>query len=267
MKAGDRSAGHNEGHHGMPRTLVVIPALNEEDSLPTVLRSVAVAAPDLDVLVVDDGSTDRTAAVAREAGVVVASLPFNLGVGGALRTGFRYALRHDYERVIQLDGDGQHPPKEITKLIDALDDGAQLVVGSRFAHATSTYRVGRTRRGGMRLLQLLVAILHGERLTDTSSGFRAFDRSTVMLFARDYPVEYLGDTVEALLVASYAGLRIQEVPVDMRPREAGRPSVRNAKLFYHYVRLLLMIVFTASLRGRRSRSQDRRARTPEQVIS
>ncbi|MCU1461338.1 MAG: glycosyltransferase family 2 protein [Acidimicrobiales bacterium] len=232
-----------------PRTLVIIPALNEEDALPGVLADLAAVCPDLDVLVVDDGSRDRTAEVARAAGVLVAPLPYNLGIGGALRTGFRYALRAGYERAVQFDADGQHDPSEIAKLLALLDDGADMAIGSRFAGETNDYRVGLVRRRAMRLLHFTVRMLSGRNFSDTSSGFRAFNRDTLVLFATTYPVDYM-DSVEALLLAVYGGLRVAEVPIQMRDRVAGVASNRNFKLIYHYLRLFVVLISSASRRGR-----------------
>jgi glycosyltransferase involved in cell wall biosynthesis len=230
------------------RTVVLIPAFNEEAALPGVLKELAETVPGIDVLVIDDGSSDATAAIARQAGAVVAELPFNLGVGGALRTGFRYALRSGYDRAVQIDGDGQHDPAEIARLLESLDAGADMVVGSRFAHGASGYEVGRARGGAMRLLRLVVHALGGARFTDTSSGFRAFGPDAIRLFAETFPAEYLSDSVEALLLAAYAGLSVEEVPVRMRERTGGVPSTRNLRLVYHYVRLLTVVAFTASRR-------------------
>lgn len=231
------------------RTLVIIPALNEEESLPGVLRELASEAPWCNVLVVDDGSVDGTADAARRAGVLVARLPFNIGVGGALRTGFRYAIAQGYDRAIQLDADGQHDPSQIGRLMSALECGADLVLGSRFATHSSSYRVGRLRGGGMRVLRLAVQLLSGHAFSDTSSGFRAFSRPMLEFFARTYPVEYM-DSVEALLLACYAGYRVVETPVAMRERSGGQPSNRNLHLIYHYVRLLIVMLTKASMRNR-----------------
>lgn len=232
-------------------TLVIIPAYNEEDALPAVLRELLAAQPDVDVLVVDDGSKDRTSAVAREGGVAVATLPYNLGVGGALRTGFRYAVRHGYRRAVQFDADGQHDPAEIGALLVALDAGADLVIGSRFTDGGHDYEVGWLRRRAMRLLQRGVKLLSGQTFTDTSSGFKAFDRPTLELFAAQYPVDYLADSVEALLMACSAGLQVAEVPVHMRVRAAGVPSTRSFKLVYHYLRVLVVMSASAPRRTRR----------------
>lgn len=236
---------------GAPKTLILIPAYNEELALPALLDALASTVPDHEVLVIDDGSTDRTAAVAAAHGATVAQLPFNLGVGGALRTGFRYARRGGYQRAIQLDGDGQHDAEAIPDLLAALDDGASLVIGSRFSGDAPAYRVGRTRGGAMSFLRLVVRLISGQRFTDTSSGFRAFDATCIELFSRTYPVEYLGDTVEALLLALSEGLQVREIPVQMHARATGTPSNRRLWLVWHYLRLLLVVVLTASRRARR----------------
>lgn len=241
------------------RTLIILPALNEEEALSDVLRELARVCPDLDVLVVDDGSTDGTADVARSQGVPVAVLPFNLGVGGALQTGFRYAVRHGYGRAIQFDADGQHDPTQVPALLAALDDGADLVIGSRFAapEAGSEYDVGRLRGGAMGILRVAVRLLSGRRFSDTSSGFRAFSAPLLAFYATEYPNEYLGDTVEALLLACQAGFRVVEVPVTMRVRAGGTPSTQNLKLAYHYLRALLSLLSRAPIH-RRERAQRRR---------
>jgi glycosyltransferase involved in cell wall biosynthesis len=242
------------------RTLVILPALNEEAALTAVLRELALSCPQLDVLVVDDGSTDATAEVARAEGVPVAVLPFNLGVGGALQTGFRYAVTHGYGRAIQFDADGQHDPTQVPALLAALDEGADLVIGSRFAapEPGSAYDVGRMRGGAMGVLRLAVRVLSGRTFTDTSSGFRAFSAPLLAFYAADYPNEYLGDTVEALLKACQAGFRVVEVPVSMRVRAAGTPSTQNVKLAYHYLRALVSLLSRAPIR-RRERALRRAA--------
>jgi len=245
---------HRQGEvpvDGGERVLVIVPAYQEEEALPGVLKELADEVPGYDVLVVDDGSRDRTAAVAAAGGVPVARLPFNLGVGGALRVGFLFALRNGYDRAVQFDGDGQHEAAEIGRLLAALDAGADLAIGSRFADGSTDYPVGRTRRSAMRMLGRIVLLLSGQRLTDTSSGFRAFSTPLIEFFAHNYPVEYLGDTVEALLLAHYAQFDITEVHVSMRHRVGGTPSTRNLRLAYHYLRLIVVLGASASLPKRR----------------
>jgi len=229
------------------RVLVIVPAYNEAEAISSTLGDLARQRPDLDVVVVDDGSSDATAALAAAGGAVVLRLPFNLGIGGALRTGFRYAVRHGYTRAVQFDADGQHDPEAIADLLDAVDAGADLAVGSRFAGHTEAYQVGRVRAGAMRVLRVLVGTVAGQRFTDTSSGFRGFSEPMLAFFAASYPSEYM-ESVEALLLAAVKGYRVVEVPVSMRQRTEGAPSQRRAALLYHYVRVLLVLAANASRR-------------------
>ncbi len=232
-------------------TLVIIPAFNEEAALPAVIADLG-RLPGLDLLVVDDGSADRTAEVARAAGATVVSLPYNLGIGGALRTGFLYAVRNGYQRAVQFDGDGQHDPGEIAALLRALDDGADMAIGSRFAGTASSYEVGRVRARAMGLLRFTIRTLSGQQFTDTSSGFRAFTRPVLEYFARIYPMEYM-ESVEALLLACTEGFRVTEIPVHMRDRETGLPSNRRWRLVYHYLRLMVVLLASAPRRAGRVR--------------
>lgn len=226
------------------RLLVIIPALNEADSIAAVVQD-ARSVLGADVVVVDDGSTDATGSLAIAAGATVLTLPYNLGVGGAIRTALRYAEEHGYRRVLQLDGDGQHEAVEGRPLVAALErEGLDLVVGSRFA---AGYRVGGGRRLVMRTLSRIISRRLGTSITDTTSGFRAMGPRAVALFARQYPLDYLSDTVEALLIAGDAGLRVQELDVRMRPRQGGTPSSSPLKSAYHLVRLLL-VVFVHAIR-------------------
>jgi glycosyltransferase involved in cell wall biosynthesis len=204
------------------RVLVIIPALNESGSIGEVVREVQGELPGIGVLVVDDGSTDDTARVAAAAGAAVARLPFNLGVGGAMRLGYRYAREHDYDVAIQVDADGQHDPRYIPKLVDALD-GADLVIGARFA-GEGDYQAGGPRRWAMVMLSGVLSWVAGTKLTDTTSGFRAANRRVIDMFATWYPVEYLGDTVETLVHTARRGYQVRQVPVAMRKRMAGTPS-------------------------------------------
>lgn len=226
---------------------MIIPAFNEEAALPGTLKELRGVAPELHVVVVSDGSTDGTASVARRAGVPVLELPFNLGIGGALRAGFRHAVEAGYDVAVQFDADGQHDPTQIGKLLDALDQGADMVIGSRFAKESAHYDVGGTRRSAMRLLQIAVRMLSGHRFTDTSSGFRGFNRAVLSFFAREYPSEYM-ESVESLVLATYEGFDVVEVPVNMRQRAAGDASARRFRLAYHYLRLLVVLGASASRR-------------------
>ncbi len=220
--------------------LVAIPALNEEASLPGVIAELRGVGVDLDVLVVDDGSGDNTAEVARVAGAMVCSLPFNLGVGGAMRAAFKYAVRHDYDVVVQVDADGQHDPRFVVSLLDALCD-ADVVVGARFA-GVGDYRVAAPRRLAMRVLSVVLSRLSGRPLTDVTSGFRATNRRGIRLFAVHYPAEYLGDTVESLVIALRTGCVITQVPVDMRQRHGGSASQSSTRALMYLARAGVALV-------------------------
>jgi glycosyltransferase involved in cell wall biosynthesis len=224
------------------RVLIVIPAWNEEASIGTVVREVRGELPGVGVLVVDDGSTDQTSAVARAAGATVARLPYNLGVGGAMRLGYRYGLDQGYDAVIQLDADGQHDPRYVPKLVDALDD-ADLVIGARFA-GEGEYRVRGPRRWAMLMLSAVISRLARSQLTDTTSGFRAANRRVTGLFATFYPVEYLGDTVETLVHAIRSGYTVRQVPVAMRLRQAGSPSHSPIKSTVYLVRAFAILLLS-----------------------
>lgn len=235
------------------RVLVIIPALNEKASIGRVIAGIREALPDADVLVIDDGSTDGTAALARASGAVAVSLPYNMGVGAALRTGFRYAARHRYDVVVQCDADGQHPAEHIPLLLDSLDQGSDMVIGSRFAVGDGHYHVESTRGAAMWIIRATLRVLTRRRFTDPTSGFRAFSRPVVEEFANSYPREFLSDTVEALLIACYAGYRVTEAPVSMLHRQDGTPSHTSLKLMYQYLHLLIVIALTVSRRGRSRR--------------
>ena len=225
-------------------TLIVVPAYNEEQAVTALIGEVRHIAPDYDLVVIDDGSSDHTADAAERAGARTVRLPFNTGVGGAVRTGLRYALYHDYQRAVVVDSDGQHEPPGIHALLAALDEGADLAIGSRFAAPERPYPVPLVRRQAMRLLAWVVARVTGQMFTDVTSGFRAFDTRAIELFAFKFPSEYLADTVEVLLIAHANGLQMAEVPVAIRPRTAGVPSSRGAALLLNYLRLLVTIAMS-----------------------
>ncbi len=221
----------------MSHTLVAIPALNEAATLARVVEEVREAVPQVDVLVVDDGSTDGTAQVAAAAGAEVLVLPFNVGVGGAMRTAFRYARLHGYDAVVQVDADGQHVPAHIPELLQALE-GASVVIGGRFG---TGYQARGPRRWAMALLARSLSHVCKTPLTDTTSGFRAADAAAISLFADHYPAEYLGDTVESLVMAARAGLVVREVPVQMRPRQGGEASHSPLRATLHLGRAMLAL--------------------------
>jgi glycosyltransferase involved in cell wall biosynthesis len=222
------------------RVLLVVPALNEERSVGTVVSSARRSG--FDVCVVDDGSTDETAERAADAGARVLRLPVNLGVGGALRCGFRWALSHGYDTVVQVDADGQHDPEQVGVLLAALGDSdADMVIGSRFADGAVSYRIRGIRRLAMWALSARVARVAGVEVRDSSSGFRAIRRPLLDRFAAEYPVEYLGDTVEALIDAGCAGARIVERPVAMAPRAHGNGSAGVLTSLWYVLRVIVAI--------------------------
>lgn len=223
------------------KTLVVMPAFNEEGSVAEVVREVFEKLPGVTCLVVDDGSTDSTYERASAAGALVARLPFNLGVGGAMRVGFRFAIENGFLAVVQIDSDGQHDPAGVPALLEALEN-ADLVLGARFAGA-GDYMVKGPRRWAMKFLALVLSRTSHTRLTDTTSGFRASGPKAIAVFAEHYPAEYLGDTIEALVIASRSGLTITQVPVSMRPRAAGVPSHNPLKAAAYLGRACLALVF------------------------
>jgi glycosyltransferase involved in cell wall biosynthesis len=226
--------------------LVVLPAWNEQEALPGVLAELRTHVPEADVLVVNDGSTDRTSQVARAAGVAVLDLPINLGVGGAMRAGYSYALRSGHRAVIQLDADGQHDPRNIADLLEAMErEQADIVIGARFA-GTGTYQARGPRRWAMKGLSAVLSRLTGTRLTDTTSGFKLCGPRAVRLFASNYPAEYLGDTIESLVIAHRAGLSVRQVGVSMRPRAGGEPSHSpiRAAIFLMRAGLALAVALT-----------------------
>lgn len=205
------------------RLLIVIPALNEEATVGLVAGRARSACPEATVLVVDDGSRDATGPVAAAAGAEVLRLPYNLGVGGAMRAGFRFAERTRCDVVVQVDGDGQHNPEDISSLVEALRiEGADIVVGARFAGA-GQYLASGPRRWAMKLLAAVLSRLARTRLTDATSGFRAFGPRAIALYAHEYPSEYLGDTIEALVTGVRRGLVVRQVPVSMAHRAGVGP--------------------------------------------
>jgi glycosyltransferase involved in cell wall biosynthesis len=222
-----------------PKRLAIVPAFHEEASVGAVVDEIRGADPGFDVLVVDDGSRDRTAAVARAHGAHVVRLPFNLGIGGAVQTGYRYAREYGYELAVQVDGDGQHDPAELAALIAPVVAGeADLTVGSRFA-GTGAYRAPFARRVGIQLFARTISRITGQHLTDTTSGFRAANRRAIELFAADYPHDY--PEVETTVIAVKERLRLVEVPVTMRERASGRSSITAGRSVYYMAKVMLAL--------------------------
>lgn len=221
------------------KRVAIVPALNEEDSIARVIGEIGIFDPGFEVVVVDDGSVDRTAETAAACGARVLRLPFNLGIGGAMQTGFRFAFENAFDLAVQIDGDGQHDPSELPRLLEPILAGeADMVVGSRFAGGGS-YRAPLLRRAGIRLFARTISLLVGQRVTDTTSGFRAVNRHGIALFASDYPHDY--PEVEATVMVVKHRLRLKEVPVAMRERSYGRSSITAVRSVYYMVKVLLAI--------------------------
>jgi glycosyltransferase involved in cell wall biosynthesis len=222
------------------RALAVVPAYNEVSTLGRVIASLREHAPELEILVIDDGSTDDTGRVAEASGVRVLKHPFNLGIGGAVQSGFQFALEHRYDYMIQVDADGQHDPSEIPTLAAEMraHPDMDVICGSRFLKDLQ-YVGPISRRAGIHVFAFILSRLVGQRVTDPTSGFRLYNRRAIALFARDYPHDY--PEVEAVLVLHFHRLRMREVAVKMYQRGGGASSIRSGKSIYYMIKVLLAI--------------------------
>lgn len=229
-----------------PELLVIMPAWNEGETVGDTVREVLDQNKGYDVLVVDDGSTDKTAQLARNAGAAVLRLPFNLGVGGAMRAGFKYAQRHGYNVVIQVDSDGQHDPRDIERVVEGLHD-ADISIGARFAEA-GDYKVTGPRKWAMAVLAGVISRLAKTKLTDVTSGFRAGNVKAITQYIDHYPAEYLGDTIDSLVVAIRSGCTVTQVPVSMRARQGGVPSHNPAKSALYLLRSVFALLLALTRR-------------------
>jgi glycosyltransferase involved in cell wall biosynthesis len=234
----------------MTKHLAIVPSYNEAEAVGSTVADIRMHAPDFDVLVIDDGSTDDTARIAEARGAQVIQHPFNLGIGGAVQSGYQYALEHQYDVVVQVDGDGQHDARHIRDLLAHLHEhpGVNLVTGSRFlAEDGDGYRSSVSRRLGIRVFSRVLSAICRRPITDPTSGFRLTDRRGIELFARDYPHDY--PEVEAVLMCHAHRLSATEVPVYMRARTTGRSSIGSTQSVYYMVKVLLA-VFVGLLRAR-----------------
>ena len=228
------------GMHASPSHLAVVPAYNESDTILGVVDSLREQLPEFDVLVIDDGSTDETGALAGHAGARVVRHPFNLGIGGAVQSGFAFALENGYDRMVQVDGDGQHMPSEIATLCATMDEDTEvdMVCGSRFL-TDQGYPAPISRRTGIHIFAFLLSRIVGQPVSDPTSGFRLYNRRAIALFARDYPHDY--PEVEAVLMVHFHRLRMREVLVRMLERGGGQSSIRSGKSVYYMLKVLLAI--------------------------
>ncbi|SFR95755.1 Glycosyl transferase family 2 [Microbacterium sp. cf046] len=230
------------------RVLIIVPAWNEAKNVGTTVREIQAASPAYDVVVIDDGSADQTSRIAREAGARVLTLPFNLGVGGAMRTGFTYAQRHGYSRAIQVDADGQHNPADIDLVLSGLDH-ADISIGARFADV-GDYTVRGPRRWAMIFLARVLSRVAKTRLTDATSGFRAAGPRAIDQYVRYYPSEYFGDTLDSLVAACHAGLTVTQVPVAMRARMHGTSTQGTVGATLYLLRAVFALSLAVMRRAR-----------------
>jgi glycosyltransferase involved in cell wall biosynthesis len=228
------------------KTLIIIPAYNEEGAIARVITNIRRDVPHADVLVVNDGSLDRTAREARQNGAMVMNLPYNMGIGSAVQSGFLFAKKKGYHCAVQVDGDGQHPPSEIPKLLAALDNGVDMVIGSRFVQPTK-YRPTFTRSLGIKIFAFLVSLIVGKKVHDTTSGFRAASRKAILLLSKTYPHDY--PEVEALITLHRNGMQFVEVPVEMNSRQEGKSSIAAKNAVYYMLKVTLA-VFIAIIKRR-----------------
>lgn len=222
------------------RILIILPALNEGRNIAKVIQKIH-ACISADVLVINDGSLDDTAKQAREAGAIVLTMPYNVGIGAAVQTGFQFAAQKGYDIVVRNDGDGQHAPEGILKLIDALQTQAtDVVIGSRFIDKQGDYGTPLTRRLGITILAKLLSLITRQTITDPTSGFCAFNRRAILLFARMYPHDY--PEPEAIVISHQSGLHQMEIPVVMKEREHGQSSITPLRSVYYMIKVILAIL-------------------------
>lgn len=224
--------------------LIIIPAFNEAKTLRRLVAEVRKCSPQSDILIINDGSSDQTKQEAIQSGAFLVNLPFNLGIGGAVQTGLKFAERYDYKIAIQLDGDGQHDPRYVNQLTEPVVSGkADLVIGSRFLGHPEGFQSTAARRLGIRFFSKLLRALTGFSISDPTSGFRAFNQKAIFAFAHDYPVDF--PEPESIILAKLHRLNVLEIPVKMRKRLGGISSIRSFKTFYYMIKVTLAILIDA----------------------
>lgn len=226
----------------MPSSIcIIIPAYNESATIQRVISEIRLVSRRFHIVVINDGSTDDTGQRARRARVVVIDLPFNTGIGGALQTGFKYALAHGFTTAIQVDGDGQHPPNQIPKLLNQATKQTDLVIGSRFVKKTQ-YQSPFFRRVGSWVFSALIQIVSGKKIVDPTSGFRVYNQHALQAFATNYPIDF--PEPESIVYLLKKGLRIKEATVEMKARVAGRSSIASLRALYLYLSIMLGILLS-----------------------
>lgn len=223
------------------RILVILPALNEGPNIAAVVQGIRAQLPAADVLVINDGSLDNTVQQAQAAAAMVLNLPYNVGIGAAVQTGFKFAAAHNYDIVVRSDGDGQHAPASIQRLLKSLQaDEADVVIGSRFLDVQGDYGTPPARRLGISILAKLLSVITSQRITDPTSGFAAFNRPAIRLFAQVYPHDY--PEPEAIVILHRSRLRQVEIPVTMTPRQHGNSSITPLRSVYYMIKVTLAIL-------------------------
>ncbi len=232
------------------KVLVIIPAYNEELNIENTVKKIMdynqKSENQVDHLVIDDGSTDSTLEICRKKHFNVVSLVHNLGIGGAVQTGYKYAWENDYDVAIQFDGDGQHDEKYIDLLVKEIENGYDFVIGSRFVSELSKFKSTGIRRLGIKILSMLIRIFTGTKIYDTTSGFRAANRKVIQLFAENYPQEY--PEPESLVNLIRKGCTIKEIPVEMHKREFGSSSINPLKSVYYMFSVCTAIIITSIMK-------------------
>lgn len=230
------------------KVLLIIPAFNESGNLPLLLSKLKNDEPDKDIVVINDCSCDHTSKVVSEYGVPVVDLPINLGIGGAVQTGFKYAKYFGYQIAVQVDGDGQHDPVYIDSLVEKVEQGYSMCIGSRFIESNG-YQSSRIRRAGIWFFKYVLHILTGKEFTDPTSGFRAFDHKAIQLFADHYPTDYAEP--ESIMILTKRKMKVCEIPVMMNKRIAGKSSINAMKSIYYIIKVTIAICISAMRNGRK----------------
>jgi len=223
------------------KVLIIIPAFNEERTIRRLVQEIKKIYPDFTVLVINDGSTDHTAEEALEVGAFLIDLPYNLGIGGAIQTGFKVAFEENFDIAVQIDGDGQHDPRYLPCILEPVASGkVDLCIGSRFLNEHSGFKSTFSRRIGIRFFSSLLGLLTGVPITDPTSGFRAYGKKIIPIFAQFYPVDF--PEPEAVMTAKRYNAKISEVPVNMRKRLGGISSIRYLKTIYYMLKVTMAIL-------------------------
>ncbi|MEF3356138.1 glycosyltransferase family 2 protein [Paenibacillus sp. GYB006] len=235
-------------HNSSLKVLVIVPAYNEAEGIGQVIHQIRQDIPYVDVLVINDGSSDDTSRIAKAAGASVIDLTCNLGIGGAVQTGYRYAAEHHYDYAVQIDGDGQHNPSDLNRLLDAiLETGADMVIGSRFI-TKEGFQSTFARKMGIGLLSALLTRLTGQTVTDPTSGYRFCGKRAISLFAREYPTDY--PEVEALMLLYNRELTFTEIPVIMKERQGGVSSISAMRSVYYMSKVILSVLLMKTMKKR-----------------